>query len=227
MTRVPAPDPAQLVPPGASSPTIMPSTEGSNTLAPTDSTAGLPDQDAPDRQTEEVSEHLQNKVVEDAVLIAAPRNVASANVGKDVNETFDQSRAATANAESADSPLLTGPLLRYTHQSEDFSKWHGSALVVLNRKASPVMWLGGGEGAVEPKGTRVDAVLIYERSSKAASPGFFYRFDMVIPHEAEARDVHYRIEIDGAHDIERTVGIAAKGEAFRILFHSCKCVDDY
>ncbi|KAL8293171.1 hypothetical protein RQP46_000865 [Phenoliferia psychrophenolica] len=82
------------------------------------------------------------------------------------------------------------------------------------------MFLDGGEGE-NARGTKVDAVLLYERSAKAASPGFFYRFDMVVPHGEEARDVLYSIEIDGAPPIERRLSVAARGEAFNIMFHSC------
>ncbi|KAM0754206.1 hypothetical protein T439DRAFT_323083 [Meredithblackwellia eburnea MCA 4105] len=164
-----------------------------------------------------VSSKEEQKVTEGAPMMAPPTAVSSENKGKDFSETFDPAAPAPTNAEDQASPLLCGPILRYTHQSEEFSKWHGSALIVLSKESQPVLHLGGGESP-----EKVEGKLLYKRNEgKGVSPGFFYRFDIVVGHEEKEKLVEYTIEVEGAKPIERKFAIAAKGEAFNILFHSC------
>lgn len=157
-------------------------------------------------------------IATEAASIGSPEPVSSANVGKDPTETTKVDKPAEATAEAGQqSSLLAGPILRYTRQSEEFTLWHGSVMVVLATHGQPTLELRDGVGSA----SKPEA--IWDENER-----HFWRFDLQIKQGDEDREVHYQIRLpdakEGAPPIERSFWVCRAKETFHILFHSCKCV---
>ncbi|CAE6474095.1 unnamed protein product [Rhizoctonia solani] len=170
-------------------------------------------------------EELANKVAQDAPQPDSAQPVAHENQGKDIDEVNSPEGAAKDTSRQNGSAkydwqLLCGPMLKYSRLSNDSTRWHGSALIVLRAPSeSAARRPDQPSSSMDGPDSRTKPVHLFTERDRV-----YWRIDLETALGEEEREVRYSITLAGHRQqdkIERSFWVPKIGQTFRIMFFSC------
>ncbi|ELU38052.1 transcription factor btf3 [Rhizoctonia solani AG-1 IA] len=169
-------------------------------------------------------EELANKVAQDAPQPDSAQPVAHENQGKDIDEVNSPEGAAKDTSRQNGSAkydwqLLCGPMLKYSRLSNDSTRWHGSALIVLRAPSeSAARRPDQPSSSMDGPDSRTKPVHLFTERDRV-----YWRIDLETALGEEEREVRYSITLAGHRQqdkIERSFWVPKIGQTFRIMFFS-------